>query len=509
MLDHSPAPSSVSPRPAPAPEAAPGPAPDAPAPAPEADVSDAVARIARAHAPAVRPAPPRHHLLALLGPAFVAAVAYVDPGNVAANITAGARYGYSLVWVLVLANTMAVLIQYQSAKLGIVTGRSLPEVLGDRLGRRSRLAFWAQAELVAAATDLAEVIGGAIALHLLLGLPLLTGGCLIGAVSMLLLALQERRSQRTFEGVVVGLLVVVTIGFVGGLVVAPPDWSATAAGLIPRLRDSGGLLVAASMLGATVMPHAIYLHSSLVRDHHDEVGEGHASRTADDGPGGPADSTESTGSAGATGPDGPAAPVRPARPAGPRAGDGRARTARLIRATRVDVVWALAVAGAVNIALLLLAASALSGAEGTDTIEGAHAAITASLGPAVGVIFAVGLLASGLASTSVGAYAGSEIMAGLLHVRVPLLLRRAVTLVPALVIIGVGAEPTWALVLSQVVLSFGIPLAIVPLMRATGSEALMGRWRDGAPLRWTARAAAALIIALNVALVWLTLTGRA
>ena len=477
MLDDSPTPANGSPRLDPA-----------PAPTPETDGADAVARIARAHAPVVRPAPPRHRLLALLGPAFVAAVAYVDPGNVAANITAGARYGYSLVWVLVLANTMAVLIQYQSAKLGIVTGRSLPEVLGDRLGRRSRLAFWAQAELVAAATDLAEVIGGAIALHLLLGLPLLTGGCLIGAVSMLLLALQERRSQRTFEGVVVGLLVVVTIGFVGGLVVAPPDWSATAAGLIPRLRDSGGLLVAASMLGATVMPHAIYLHSSLVRDHHDEVGEGHASRAADDGPGDPAV------------PDGPT---------GPRAGDGRARTARLIRATRVDVVWALAVAGAVNIALLLLAASALSGAEGTDTIEGAHAAITASLGPAVGVIFAVGLLASGLASTSVGAYAGSEIMAGLLHVRVPLLLRRAVTLVPALVIIGVGAEPTWALVLSQVVLSFGIPLAIVPLMRATGSEALMGRWRDGAPLRWTARASAALIIALNVALVWLTLTGRA
>ena len=498
MLDDSPIPANGSPRLDPA-----------PAPAPETDGSDAVARIARAHAPVVRPAPPRHRLLALLGPAFVAAVAYVDPGNVAANITAGARYGYSLVWVLVLANTMAVLIQYQSAKLGIVTGRSLPEVLGGRLGRRSRLAFWAQAELVAAATDLAEVIGGAIALHLLLGLPLLTGGCLIGAVSMLLLALQERRSQRTFEGVVVGLLVVVTIGFVGGLVVAPPDWSATTAGLIPRLRDSGGLLVAASMLGATVMPHAIYLHSSLVRDHHDEVGEGHASRTADDGSG------DSTVPAGATGPGGPAVPVRPdgitgpAVPAGPRAGDGQARTARLIRATRVDVVWALAVAGAVNIALLLLAASALSGAEGTDTIEGAHAAITASLGPAVGVIFAVGLLASGLASTSVGAYAGSEIMAGLLHVRVPLLLRRAVTLVPALVIIGVGAEPTWALVLSQVVLSFGIPLAIVPLMRATGSEALMGRWRDGAPLRWTARASAALIIALNVALVWLTLTGRA
>ncbi|MDO4899435.1 Nramp family divalent metal transporter [Actinomyces sp.] len=433
----------------------------------------------RKHRP--RPRPPRHRLLALLGPAFVAAVAYVDPGNVAANITAGARYGYTLVWVLVLANAMAVLIQYQSAKLGIVTGRSLPQVLGDRLGRGTRLAYWAQAELVAAATDLAEVIGGAVALHLLFNIPLLTGGVIIGAVSMLLLALQERRSQRTFEGAVVALLVVVTIGFVGGLFISPPDWGETFAGLLPRLQGSGSLLVAASMLGATVMPHAIYLHSSLVRDHHDEIGEGHAQRLAADG------------TAMATPDDAPS---------------GQERTGRLIHATRVDVIWALAVAGAVNIALLLLAASALSGVSGTDTIEGAHAAITASLGPVVGVVFAVGLLASGLASTSVGAYAGSEIMAGLLHIRVPLLARRAVTLVPALIIIGVGAEPTWALVLSQVVLSFGIPLAIVPLMRATGSEQLMGRWRDGVVLRWTSRTAAALIIVLNVALVVLTLNGN-
>ncbi|WP_092536966.1 Nramp family divalent metal transporter [Actinomyces ruminicola] len=433
----------------------------------------------RKHTP--RPRPPRHRLLALLGPAFVAAVAYVDPGNVAANITAGARYGYTLVWVLVLANAMAVLIQYQSAKLGIVTGRSLPQVLGDRLGRGPRLAYWAQAELVAAATDLAEVIGGAVALHLLFNIPLLTGGVIIGAVSMLLLALQERRSQRTFEGAVVALLVVVTIGFVGGLFISPPDWGETFAGLIPRLQGSGSLLVAASMLGATVMPHAIYLHSSLVRDHHEEIGEGHAARQA-------------AGTAPI--PDADAVP------------SGQERTGRLIRATRVDVIWALALAGAVNIALLLLAASALSGVGGTDTIEGAHAAITASLGPAVGAVFAVGLLASGLASTSVGAYAGSEIMAGLLHVRVPLLARRAVTLIPALIIIAVGAEPTWALVLSQVVLSFGIPLAIVPLMRATGSEQVMGRWRDGAVLRWTSRAAAVLIIVLNVALVVLTLTGN-
>lgn len=386
------------------------------------------------------------------------------------SVTAGARYGYLLVWVLVLANAMAVLIQYQSAKLGIVTGRSLPQALRPRMRPASRIAFFLQAELVAIATDLAEVIGGAIALHLLFGLPLLAGGCIVGVVSIGLLLIQERRSQRTFEGIVVGLLVIITIGFVGGLFVSPPDWGQTAAGLIPRLRGADSLLVAASMLGATVMPHAIYLHSSLVRDHHDEIGEGRAHRDA----------------AGAKG----------------------SRTGRLIHATRVDVVWALAVAGCVNIALLLLAASALAGVEGTDTIEGAHAAITESLGSGVGIVFAVGLLASGLASTSVGAYAGSEIMQGLLDVRVPIIVQRVITLIPALVIIALGSEPTWALVVSQVVLSFGIPFAIVPLMRLTGSEQVMGRWRDGVLLRWVSRVVAAVIIVLNIALLWLTLSGQ-
>lgn len=441
-------------------------APDAD-PGPPGAGPDPVESIARRHEP--RPVtPPRHRLLALLGPAFVAAVAYVDPGNVAANITAGARYGYLLVWVLVAANLMAVLIQYQSAKLGIVTGTSLPQALRTRLGRPARLAYLVQAELVAVATDLAEVIGGAIALNLLLGLPLLAGGCVIGAVSLALLAIQERRSQRAFEGLVVGLLVIVTIGFVGGLAVAPPDWGQVAAGLVPRLEGTDSLLVAASMLGATVMPHAIYLHSSLVRDHHDALGETHE-RRADCAP---------------------------------------ARTGRLLSATRVDVVWALAVAGLVNIALLLLAASALAGASGTDTIQGAHAAITANLGTGVGVVFAVGLLASGLASTSVGAYAGSEILSGLLDLRVPVIIQRLATLVPALVVIAAGTEPTWALVLSQVVLSFGIPLAIVPLQALTGSAGVMGPWRDGTLLRWTSRVVAVLIVALNMVLLWLTLSGR-
>ena len=419
------------------------------------------------------------HLLTLLGPAFVAAVAYVDPGNVAANITAGARYGYTLTWVLVAANLMAMVVQYQSAKLGVVTGRSLPEVLRDRMGRGARLAYLAQAELVAVATDLAEVVGGAVALHLLLGLPLITGGLLIGAVSVALLALQEHRGQRLFEGVVIALLVVITVGFVGGLVAAPPDWGSVIGGLRPRLEGPGALLVAASMLGATVMPHAIYLHSSLVRDHD-------GAPRADD------------------------APVGTTRSPAPSAQNRTEaiRTARRLRGTRIDVVWALGLAGVVNVALLLLAASALSGAVGTDTIEGAHAAISTTLGPAVGVVFAVGLLASGLASTSVGAYAGAEILNGLLRVRVPVLAQRLVTLVPALLVLAAGAEPTRALVVSQVVLSFGIPFALVPLIRLTASEHVMGPWRDGVALRVASRTVAGLIIALNLALVWLTLTGR-
>ena len=206
--------------------------------------------------------------LGLLGPAFVAAVAYVDPGNVAANITAGARYSYLLVWVLVLSSLMAVMIQYQSAKLGIVTGRSLPTLVGNTLGRKARLAYWAQAELVAAATDLAEVIGGALALHLLFGLPLLAGGIIVGIASIALLAISERQTQRHFEAAVIALLLVITFGFLGGLVMAPPNWGETAEGMIPAFKGSDSVLVAASMLGATVMPHAIYLHSSLVNDRH-------------------------------------------------------------------------------------------------------------------------------------------------------------------------------------------------------------------------------------------------
>lgn len=399
---------------------------------------------------------PRRRLVGLWGPAFVAAIAYVDPGNVAANLTAGARYGYLLVWVLVVANAMAVLVQYLSAKTGLVTGSSLPELLGGRMRRAPRLLYWLQAELVAAATDLAEVLGGAIALEILFGVPLLLGGLIVGVVSMLVLSVQSRRGQRPFEIVVMGLLLVITIGFMAGLFVTKVSWPDAAAGLVPRFAGSESVLLAASMLGATVMPHAIYVHSALARDRHAHRGED---------------------------------------------------LHRLLRATRWDVVASMVVAGTVNIAMLLVAAGSLQGLEGTDSIQGAYAAISTTLGPTVGTLFGIGLLASGLASTSVGCYAGATIMSGLLKVRVPMLVRRAVTLAPALVILALGVNPTWALVLSQVLLSLGIPFALAPLVRLSSDRALLGHHANSPLLRVVAWTVVGLIVALNLVLIALTIEG--
>lgn len=425
-----------------------------------------------AEAPVTRTTPPRS--LWLLGPALVAGVAYLDPGNVASNMTAGAQYGYLLVWVVVAGNVMAWLIQYLSAKLGVVTGQSLPEVLGSRIRSRwARRSYWLQAELVAMATDLAEVIGGAVALNLLFNVPLLLGGLITGAVSMILLAVQSRRGPRHFEFVIIGLMAIITIGFVAGVFVAPPDPAGVVGGLVPRFEGTGSVLLAASILGATIMPHAIYAHSALSRD---RFGASSPKNQA---------------------PDAAAEAVR----------TDVSRIRRLLTATRWDVSIAMVIAGSVNLGILLLAAANLAGVEGTDSLEGAHAALAAGLGPVVATFFAVGLLASGLASTSVGAYAGAEIMHGLLHVRVPLLARRLVTLIPALVILGIGVDPTLALVLSQVVLSFGIPFALIPLVALTAQRRTLGVWANRV---WTTAAgviASVLLIALNGALLWLVLTG--
>ena len=394
----------------------------------------------------------------LLGPAFVAAIAYVDPGNVAANLSGGAQFGYMLVWVLVAANLIAALVQYQSAKLGLVSGRTMPELLGERMRSGPRRAFWAQAELVAVATDLAEVIGGAIALHLLFNLPLLLGGVIVGAVSMGLLAVQSRFGQRPFERIIIGMLAIIAIGFLAGLVVNPPDGGEIVGGLVPRFDGADSVLLAASMLGATVMPHAIYVHSALARDRH-----GKSVSAAD--------------------------------------------TDRLLRATRWDVGIALGVAGIVNIGMLLLAAVNLRGVSDVDTIEGAHAAISSTLGPGVALVFAIGLLASGLASTSVGSYAGATIMAGLLKRRIPIFARRVITLIPALVILGFGVDPTRALVISQVLLSFGIPFALVPLLRLTNDRTVMGASANGPLVRVLMTVIVVAVVALNVALIYLTIAG--
>jgi manganese transport protein len=394
----------------------------------------------------------------LLGPAFVASIAYVDPGNVAANVSAGAQYGFLLVWVILVANVMAGLVQYLSAKLGLVTGRTLPEAVADHTRTSTRIGYWVQAELVAVATDLAEVVGGAIALYLLFGLPLLVGGVITGVVSLLLLALQNRRGQQVFERVITGLLLVIAIGFLTSLFVAPPPASDVVEGLVPRFDGAESILLATAMLGATVMPHAVYLHSALARDRH-------------------------------------------GRP------DAGAPRRRLLRATRYDVCLAMVVAGAVNLAMLLVAATNLRGMADTDSIEGAYVAVQSTLGPNVALFFAVGLLASGLGSTSVGAYAGAMIMQGLLRKSYPLLLRRVVTLIPALVVLAIGVDPSRALVLSQVVLSFGIPFALVPLVRLTSRRELMGddvNHTVTTALGWTV---AGVITVLNVVLIYLTVTG--
>lgn len=398
--------------------------------------------------------------LLLLGPALVAAAAYVDPGNVATNTVAGARYGYVLLWVVVVANLMAGLVQYLSAKLGLVTGRSLPEVLHDRIGRPGRLAYWAQAELVAMATDLAEVVGGAIALRLLFGLPLLVGGLITVVVSMLVLGTQRADQQQRFERIVAAMLLVVAVGFVAGLFVQPPSASAAAAGLLPRFDGANSVVLAAGMLGATVMPHAIYAHSALARDRHGEV-------------------------------------------------VARSGLGRLLAITKADVSVALVIAGAVNLGLVMLGAVGLPHGLASTTIDQVHDALGTRLGPTTALLFAIALLFSGLASTSVGCYAGSVVMTGLLDVSIPLLARRAVTAIPAVFVLLLGLDPTRVLIFSQVVLSFGIPFAVIPLAVLTSRRSVMGEQANGAVVRALVGAAAVAIVALNIGLVVLTIAGRA
>jgi manganese transport protein len=395
--------------------------------------------------------------LALLGPAFVAAVAYVDPGNFATNISGGSKFGYLLLWVILAANLIAMLIQNLSAKMGVATGRNLPELCREHFPQPVTWGLWVQAELVAMATDLAEFVGAAIALNLLFGIPLFPAGLITAVVSFAVLALQ-RRGHRRFEVVIAGMLGVVLLGFLYDTLRIGFDAGQAAGGLVPGFQGSDSVLLATGILGATVMPHVIYLHSALTQRrvpvHDDE--------------------------------------------------DRR----RILRYQRVDVTIAMGLAGVTNMAMLIVAASLFhsQGATGVESIEEAHAGFGDLVGPGAALAFGLALLASGLASSSVGTLAGQVVMQGFIARTIPIVLRRLVTMAPALVVLAVGIDPTNALVMSQVVLSFGIPFALVPLVLLTRRRDVMGTLVNRRITTVAAIIVAGLIIALNVFLLIRTLT---
>lgn len=396
--------------------------------------------------------------VAVLGPAFVACVAYVDPGNFATNIAGGATYGYLLLWVLLAANLMAMLIQNLSAKIGIATGRNLPELCREHFPRPAAWGLWAQAEVVAMATDLAEFVGAAIALNLLFGVPLFPAGIITAVVSFAVLALQ-RRGYRRFEVAIAFFLGVILLGFLYDTLRIGFDAGQAAEGFVPSFDGSESVLLATGILGATVMPHVIYLHSALTQDR-----------------------------------------IRPR--------DDDERRA-LLRFQRIDVTIAMGLAGLVNMSMLVIAASLFfdSPLSGLDTIEGAHEGFSDLVGPEAALAFALALLASGFASSSVGTYAGQVVMQGFIARTIPLGLRRLITMLPALVVLGVGLDPTASLVISQVVLSFGIPFALVPLIVLTRRADVMGALVNRRLTTIAASVAAALIIGLNLFLLYETFSG--
>jgi manganese transport protein len=387
--------------------------------------------------------------LPFIGPAFVAAIAYVDPGNFATNIAGGAKFGYLLLWVILGANLMAMLIQFLSAKVGIATGRSLPELCREHFRRPVSVGLWIQAELIAMATDLAEFVGAAIALNLLFGMPLLPAGLVTAVVAFALLGLQTR-GYRRFEIVIAGMLGVILLGFLVDSLMVPHDASGIAHGFIPGFAGTDSLLLATGILGATVMPHVIYLHSALTQRRVQGADE--------------------------------------------------ATKSRLMRFQRVDVMIAMGVAGVINMSMLIVAASLFhgSGLADVDSIEGAYAGFTTLVGSGAALAFALALLASGLAASSVGTYAGQVVMQGFINRTIPLVLRRLVTMVPALVVLGLGLDPSRSLVISQVVLSFGIPFALVPLVLLTRRRDVMGALVNRRLTTAIASIVAALIIALNL-----------
>lgn len=398
-------------------------------------------------------------MLPFLGPAFVASVAYIDPGNFATNIQGGAKFGYMLLWVVVASNLTAMLVQALSAKLGIATGRNLAEMCRDQFPRPVVWGMWVISELVAMATDLAEFLGAALGFHLLLHMPLLPAAVLTGIVTLIILAL-ERHGFRPIEAVITGFVGVIALSYVIETVLDRPNWLQVGVNaVVPRFAGTESLLLATGILGATVMPHVVFLHSALTQ---------HRIVPRDD-----------------------------------------AQARRLFRFEVMDVLIAMGLAGVVNAAMLIMAASTFyaKGLTHIASIEEAHRTLAPLLGPASSVVFAISLLASGLSSSTVGTMAGQVIMQGFLHRKIPIWLRRLVTMAPAIVVIGAGADPTRTLVISQVMLSFGLPFALVPLVLFTSRRALMGALVNRAVTTVLAAAVTAAIIALNLFLLYRVFIG--
>jgi manganese transport protein len=391
----------------------------------------------------------RFRILPFLGPAFIACVAYIDPGNFATNIAAGSKFGYLLVWVVVASSLMAMLIQTLSAKLGIATGRNLPEVCRERFSHRASVLLWLQAEAIAMATDLAEFLGAALGFNLLLGISLPAATVLTAVVSFALLQLQSI-GFRPFEAAIAALVGLIGVCYVIEMFYSHPDLGAAAHGLVPRFDGSESLLLAVGILGATVMPHVIYLHSALTQD---------------------------------------------------RIVPDSAESARvLMRYTRIDVLAAMSVAGLINVAMLVMAASTFytSGANNVASIVTAHQTLEPILGATASAVFAIALLGSGLSSSAVGTLAGQVVMQGFIGRQIPVWIRRTITMIPAFVVVALGLNPSRTLVLSQVVLSFGIPFALVPLVWFTSRRDLMGVLVNRRATTAAATAIAVLIITLNV-----------
>jgi manganese transport protein len=385
-----------------------------------------------------------------LGPAFIAAVAYIDPGNFATNIAGGAQFGYLLLWVVVAANLMAMLIQTQSAKLGIATGKNLPELCRETFRRPASIGLWIQAEIVAMSTDIAEVVGAALGLYLLFGIPLFAAGLIAGVGAFAILALQQMGFRRLEAGIAV-LAGVVLASFALEILYANPDPAEVGSHLfVPGFGGTESVLLATGIIGATVMPHVVYLHSALTQRR--IVGRNDDERR------------------------------------------------RILGFEKVDVVIAMTIAGVVNLSMMIMAAALFNqgGLSGIDSIEGAFDGLRQTVSGNAAVIFGVALLASGFASSSVGTMAGQVVMQGFIQRRIPIFARRAITLTPALIVLGVGMNPTDALVISQVVLSFGIPFALIPLVLIARRRDVMGSMANPGWLTALAATLGGLIIALNV-----------